>query len=92
VIVRHRGLATTLHLDPVSGRVVGLSWRGRPNDGITADVVEVFSAWREVDGVLLPVDRSVSVDGELEPALAVAWDAVALHARAPRPAAAGGAR
>ena len=77
------GLATTLHLDPESGRVRGLSWRGRAGSGVTSDVVETFGAYSRVDRVLLPGQRTVSVDGRVIDSLAVAWQTVELLARAP---------
>jgi YHS domain-containing protein len=84
VLVLHSGLATTLHLDPDSGRLRGISWRGRPGDGMTRAVVEVFTDWREVSGVLLPVARRVLVDGEESSSMAASWDEVELLAQAPR--------
>jgi len=60
VLVLHQGLATTLHLDSESGHVRGLSWRGRPSDGVTRDVVETFTELEEIEGVLLPTARSVA--------------------------------
>jgi YHS domain-containing protein len=74
--VRAAGLATTLHLDPPSGAVVGLSWRGRPADGSTRDVVETFTDWRTVDGLEVPTARRVVVDGESKENLGHTWQVV----------------
>lgn len=70
------GLATTMLLDQQSGRILGIAWRGRLGGGMTRDVVESFSAWQELDGVLLPRARSVALDGEPTDSLAGEWTAV----------------
>lgn len=77
VLVQHAGLTTTLHLEPESARVLGLSWRGRASDGVTREIVETFTDWRELDGVLLPIARMVRADGAEKPSLAVAWQSLA---------------
>jgi hypothetical protein len=51
---------------------------------MTRAVVEVFTDWREVSGVLLPVARRVLVDGEESSSMAASWDEVELLAQAPR--------
>ena len=81
--VRYAGLSTTLHLDPGSGQVLGISWRGRPTEGITRDVVETFTDWTTVDGVLSPVARIVRVDGQQKDSLALNWNHVHFHAEVP---------
>ncbi len=83
VIVHHAGLVTTLHLDPESCKILGLSWRGRAIDGVTRDVVEVFTDWRDVGGALIPTGRTVMVDGEVTPSLALTWNTAELLARVP---------
>jgi YHS domain-containing protein len=83
VRVRRAGLATTLHLDPDSGRVLGLSWRGRADDGVTRDVVEAFTEWRDVEGVLVPSARIVSVDGKENASLSATWQVVEVLADVP---------
>ena len=73
LLVRVDGLLTTWHMDPESGRLLGLSWRGRLNDGVTRDLVETFTRFELVDGLVTPAERQVSADGKVAPALAKAW-------------------
>lgn len=75
-------VATTLHLDPDTGSILGLSWRGRPNDGITRDVTETFTTWRTVAGVRVPSARTVVVDGKAAPTMADHWTSIELAAAA----------
>lgn len=79
VIVSYQGARTRLFLDPDSRRIVGLSWRGRLNDGVTREIVERFTEFREVEGVLVPIAREVEIDGELASRESVTWSEVALE-------------
>jgi len=76
VHVESAGLATVLHLDPHSGRVRGLSWRGRLADGPQRDVVETFATYVDRAGLLVPDERSVTVDGRVSDAHSKSWDRV----------------
>ena len=78
VVVRHAGLITTLHLDPETACIRGLSWHGRPSEGATRHVVETFTDSRDVAGVLLPSARTVTADSEDKSGLAVAWGTLEL--------------
>ncbi len=53
VEVRYRGVRSMLGLDPASGRIETLSYRGRGPAGL-ADVELAFADYRLVGGVLLP--------------------------------------
>jgi hypothetical protein len=70
------GLLTTAHLDPASGRVLGITWRGRRGDGVTREHLERFGGWREVQGVTLPGERTIRSDGAPEGGVREAWDRV----------------
>jgi len=76
LLVRSQGLTTTLQLDTETGQILGMSWRGRATDGVTRQVGETFTDWQTVSGVLIPTARTVTVDGEPAPSIAMAWDAV----------------
>lgn len=78
VAVELDGLVTTLHLDPETARIRGLSWTGRPNDGITHAVTETFTEWRTVDGVVVPAARAVTVDGMPSESMSGAWETIEL--------------
>ena len=75
-----------LHLDPVSGAIEGLAWRGRMGDGRPRDFVESFEGWRVLDGLRLPAGRSVTVDGAHSEAYSTSWHV--LEPSAERPSAA----
>lgn len=83
VLVEHQGLQTTLHLDPASARIRGITWRGRLDDGVTREISETFTVWSDVDGVVFPTGRTVAVDGEAQPDLGVVWSTVELLADVP---------
>ena len=77
------GLLTTLHLDPATARMRGLSWDGRPFEGATRHVVETFTDGREVAGVLVPSARTVTSDGDDERGLSVEWGRLELSKDVP---------
>lgn len=74
VLVQVDGLVTTLHVDPDTNLVAGLSWRGRLFEGRTRDVVETVTSWTLAGGAVLPAQRDVALDGEPRPAAHVSWD------------------
>ena len=65
VSVRSRGVVSTLGIDPDTGRPLTLSYPGKhPRTGAPGEFVTVFSDFRDVNGVLFPFARRVSLDGE----------------------------
>ncbi len=76
VVVYVAGLTSTLQLDAETGRVLALSWRGRLNDGAARDVREVLDDFREVDGLLVPFAREVTLDGRRSDSSSVTWESV----------------
>ncbi len=63
VTVWHRGITTTLHLDPEGGGLVGLAYTDRGPNAAFGPVREEFGAWVRVEGLLLPSERVVWFDG-----------------------------
>ena len=65
VSVRCRGVCSTLGIDPDTGRLLTLSYPGKhPRTGAPGEFVTVFSDFRDVNGVMFPFARRVSLDGE----------------------------
>lgn len=83
VRIELEGLGTTLYLEPGSGNVRALAWRGRLDDGVTREIVETLTAWHEVDGVRFPTGRTVMVDGETKPDLGPVWSEVEMLSSVP---------
>ena len=71
VSVRCRGVRSTLGIDPDTGRLLTLSYPGKhPRTDAPGEFVTVFSDFRDVNGVLFPFARRVSLDGEPSSSLA----------------------
>jgi hypothetical protein len=64
VVMHAGGATTTLGLDPVTGRVVEVSYRGRITRGIS-DAVLRFADFREVHGIVVPFHIEHWADGAL---------------------------
>ncbi len=65
VSIRCRGVGSTLGIDPETGRPLTLSYPGKhPRTGAPGEFVTVFSDFRDVNGVMFPFARRVSLDGE----------------------------
>lgn len=65
VAVGVEGTAVTLGIDPVSGRVRRVSYRGPGPTGAPAEIVTDFEDFRTVGGLTLPHRRTTSVDGDV---------------------------
>ncbi len=63
VAVAVDGATTTLAIDPVDGRILEASWRGRTSVGIT-DTSRRYSGFRTVAGLMLPHAEEVLVEGK----------------------------
>ncbi len=81
--VHWRGLTTTLHLEPESGKILGLSWRGRAGEGVTRTFTEQFTEWEQARGVLVPLQRRTLTGNKEIPGSFTAWQAVELLDRVP---------
>ncbi len=66
LIVNFHGSISTLLLDPASGRVAGIEWRGRSPNGFS-DFRINYSDYRETDGVQLPYAQEGTADGHPHP-------------------------
>jgi YHS domain-containing protein len=64
VTVWFDGVTTELGIDPKSGRIHSVAYRGRGPKIMLGRVRRVFTEFREVDGLTLPVASTVSFDGD----------------------------
>ncbi len=67
VEVAFDGLLLTLGIDPTTGRILSLAYRGRGPGGVFGEVVESFSDYRTVDGLNLPFKVTGTFNGEADP-------------------------
>lgn len=66
VQVEYKGDVTTLGIDPQTGRVLQLSYRGSGGGmgGAPGDVVQTFKDFREMDGLTYPFSMASTFNGE----------------------------
>lgn len=63
VAIGVKGATTKLGIDPKTGRILQLSYKGR--NGPIGEIVKTFSDFREVDGMWLPFKEETSFNGKL---------------------------
>ena len=79
-----------LGIEAASGRILSLAYRGRHPDGEVGAVVELFSEYRNTEGLMLPYRSAATVDGaslRVTSVEAVSLDPVADKALFARPSA-----
>jgi zinc protease len=64
VTVTFKGKTTTLGLDPQSGHIVTVSFRGPGPDGVPGDIVHTFSDFRAEGGLTLPHKQTTTINGQ----------------------------
>ena len=62
--ITFKGRTSTLGVDPQSGRVLTVSFRGAGPDGVPGDMVYTFSDFRPADGLTLAFAQSTTMNGE----------------------------
>jgi zinc protease len=62
--IAFKGRTTTYGLDPQTGRVLSVSFRGAGPDGVPGDIVHTFSDFRPVSGLTMPFKQSTTLNGE----------------------------
>jgi len=76
VVVETGGESLTLGVDRASGLVVSMTYRGTGFGGSPGEMVDVYSDYREVDGVQLPFSKVSTFDGK--PASSLTIDSIEL--------------
>ncbi len=67
VAVEFDGFIVTLGIEPTSGRLLSLAYRGRGPNYDFGEIVQAFSDFRTVEGVTLPFKISGTFNGQPEP-------------------------
>lgn len=67
VEVAFDGLLLTLGIEPSTGRILSLAFRGRGPGGVFGEIVENFSDYRTVDGLSLPFKVTGTFNGVADP-------------------------
>ena len=67
LVVEFDGLTLTLGVEPASGRLVRLAYRGRGPNYDFGEIVQTYSDFRTVGGVTLPFKISGTFNGQPEP-------------------------
>jgi YHS domain-containing protein len=80
VDVSFDGRSARLGIDPSTGRVLSLTWRGRGQGGEFGEVVQTFSDFRPVGGLTLPFKTAATFNGEADPARTVTVEEIVLNA------------
>jgi len=83
VDVSSGGTAARLGIDPATGRVLSLSYRGRGPGGIFGDIVQTFSDFRAVEGLTLPFKTAGTFNGEPSPAHSSTVESIVINAPVP---------
>ena len=64
VRIDRAGDTVTLGIDPESGRVLSMAYRGNDLTGARVDTVMTFSDFRKIDGLIMPFASSATFNGE----------------------------
>jgi hypothetical protein len=62
--ITFKGRTSTLGIDPQSGRVLTVSFRGAGPDGVPGDMVHTFSDFRPAGGLTVAFAQSTTLNGE----------------------------
>jgi YHS domain-containing protein len=79
VAVELPGFATTLEIDPGTGRVNSQTYRGRGPGGVMGQIVINYSDFRTVEGLSLPFKTTATFDGQPFPALSTTVEALTVN-------------
>jgi YHS domain-containing protein len=81
VTVEFDGLPLTLGIEPTLGRIQRLAYRGRGPNYNFGEIAQVFSDFRQIEGVLLPFKISGTFNGQPEPTQSSVIESIKLNAQ-----------
>ena len=71
--------ATTLGIDPATGRVISQTYKGRGPGGALGQIVINYSDYRSVDGLSLPFKTTATFDGQPFPPLTATIEVIKIN-------------
>jgi zinc protease len=77
VAIEFAGEQTTLGVDPATGRILSITYRGEGPGGAPGTIVQTLSDFRPVSGLTLPFKMSATFNGK--PAMTSTTDAITLN-------------
>lgn len=80
VDVSFGGVTARLGVDPSTGRILSLTYRGRGDSGAFGEIVQTFSDFRAVAGLNLPFKTTVTFGGAADLALSTTVEAIVVNA------------
>jgi YHS domain-containing protein len=80
VDVHFGGQSARLGIEPATGRVLSLTFRGRGPGGDFGEIVQTFSDFRAAGGLSLPFKTAATFNGEADPARSVTVEEIVLDA------------
>lgn len=83
VDVKLAGFTARLGVDPATGRVLSLAYRGRGPGGVFGGIVQTFSDFRAAGGLTLPFKTEGSFNGQPEPSLSSSVESITLNGEVP---------
>jgi YHS domain-containing protein len=69
-----------LGIDPATGRILTLAYRGRGSSGAFGQIVRTFSDFRAAGGLTLPFKTTGTFDGEADPAQSSTAESIVVNA------------
>ena len=75
------GLSARLAIDAATGRVLGISYRGRGPAGTFGEITQVFSDFRTVEGLTLPFKTTGTFNGEPDPARSITTASIIINGK-----------
>ncbi|HEV3467837.1 MAG TPA: hypothetical protein VG148_00840 [Pyrinomonadaceae bacterium] len=79
VDVAFGGVRARLGVDPATGRVLSLSYRGRGDQGAFGQIVRTYSDFRDAGGLTLPFKTAGTFDGEPDPAQSSTVESIVIN-------------
>lgn len=83
VDVSFGGVRARLGIDAATGRVLSVAYRGRGDSGAFGEIVQTFSDFRAVGGLVLPFKTTATFDGAEEPTLGAQVESIVVNAELP---------
>lgn len=79
VAIESNGLKVKLGIDPATGRVLSLSFKGRGSGGAVGQITRTYSDFRTVDGLVLPFKIASTFNGESDSQISTTIETITVN-------------